>query len=305
MTPADGRAEPSHTFVALHLLACSVTWGSSFLLIKLLGGSLSPVVLASIRALGAAAVLMVFVIAMGRSILPQGREWRDWLVLGTVNGWLPNILVAFALMRMDSGPSALIQAAGPVLTAILTHFFLTGERLTPAKSIGIAIGLLGVGLLIGPKALAGGGSLLAVLAMLLLTLGYAVGNVYARIIPKAEPIRLALGQQTVSAIVASLIAVTFFGVADFAPALDNLPLLVALSIFSTALPIWIFMRLITSAGPTKAAMTGYLVPTVAVILGIVVLGEPIVLRQLVGGLIVFLGVAIVTGVIRLPLRRIA
>lgn len=305
MSTADGRPEPSHLFVAVHLLACSVTWGSSFLLIKLLGGSLSPVVLASIRALGAAAVLMVFVLAMGRSILPQGREWRDWLVLGTVNGWLPNILVAFALMRMDSGPSALIQAAGPVLTAILAHFFLTGERLTLPRSIGIAIGLLGVALLIGPKALAGGGSLLAVLAMLLLTFGYATGNVYARTIPQAEPIRLALGQQTVSAIVATLIAIMFFSAADFAPALDNLPLLLALSVFSTALPIWIFMRLITAAGPTKAAMTGYLVPTVAVILGIIVLGEPIVLRQLVGGLIVFLGVAIVTGVMRLPLRRFA
>ena len=305
MTLDSGRAEPSHVFVALHLLACSVTWGSSFLLIKLLGGSLSPVVLASIRALGAAAVLMVFVLAMGRSILPQGREWRDWLVLGTVNGWLPNILVAFALMRMDSGPSALIQAAGPVLTAILAHFILAGERLTPAKSVGIVIGLMGVGLLIGPKALAGGGSLLAVLAMLLLTLGYAMGNVYARTIPQAEPVRLALGQQTVSAIVATLIAVMFFGVADFAPALDNALLLVALSVFSTALPIWIFMRLITTAGPTKAAMTGYLVPTVAVILGIVVLGEPIVPRQILGGVIVFVGVAIVTGVVRLPWRRVA
>ncbi len=296
----DGTSGPSHGFVVLHLVACSLTWGSSFLLIKMLGGELSPAVLASIRALGAAAFLMLIVLGLGQSILPQGREWKDWLVLGTLNGWVPNMLVAFALVRMDSGPAALIQAAGPLMTAVLGHFFLAGERLTPARTVGILVGLAGVVLLIGPKAFAGGGSLLAVLAMLSLTLGYALGNIYTRRIPRAEPLRLALGQQTASAVFATLLAIGFAGSAGFAPAADNMLLLIALSVFSTALPIWIFMRLITAAGPTKAAMTGYLVPTVALVAGITVLGEPVVPSQVLGGLIVLVGVAIVTGLIRLP-----
>ncbi|MGL4241006.1 MAG: DMT family transporter [Beijerinckiaceae bacterium] len=290
-------------FVVAHLVGCSITWGMGFMLMKLIDGGLSVPVIAAMRALLAAAVLAAAVVAMGRSPLPEGREVKDWLVLGTVNGWAPNMLVAYALLHMDSGPAALIQASGPLMTALLAHAFLTGERLTAARIIGIAVGAAGVALLIGPKAFAGGSTTLAVAAMLLLTFGYAVGNIYARTIRSPEPIRMALGQQAVSAVVATTVALAIFGPSGFAQAPTHAGPLLALGLLATAVPIWLFMRLITAAGPTKAAMTGYLVPATAVVLGVAVLGEPIVPRQIAGGLIVLLGVAIVTGLIRLPARR--
>jgi drug/metabolite transporter (DMT)-like permease len=182
---------------------------------------------------------------------------------------------------------------------------LTGERLNAVKIFGIALGLVGVGLLIGPQALSGKGSLLAIIAMLFVTLGYALGNIYTRRIPTAVPLRLALGQQMASSIFATILAVAIFGFEGFAPAKDHVLPLVMLSVFCTAIPIWFFMRLITYAGPTKAAMTGYLVPAIAVVVGILVLREPIMLRQLLGGITVLVSVAIVTGLIKLPSRRIA
>ncbi len=272
---------------------------------KLIHGELSPVVIATIRALGAAAALAIAVVAIGQSIWPQGREWRDWLVLGTVNGWGPNILVAYALTQMDSGPTALIQASTPLITAILAHAFLPTERVSGGRAVGLALGLVGMGLLIGPKAIQGGGTALGVAAMMLLAVGYAVGNVYARTIPAAEPLRLALGQQSISGIAALVIALGTVGASGFAGAAAHAGPLAALALFSTAMPIFFFMRLITRAGTMPASMTGYLIPTVAVIVGVVVLGEPIVPRQIVGGAIVLLGVAIVSGLIRLPLRRLS
>jgi drug/metabolite transporter (DMT)-like permease len=300
---ASDRQQASNAFVASHLLGCACTWGASFLFMKLIGPGVHPTVVASGRGLLACAALMLVVAAVGQSILPRGREVRDWLVLGTVNGWAPNILVAYALLHMDSGPAALIQASGPIMTALLAHLALASERLTPARLAGIGIGALGVALLIGPRAFAGGATMLAVLAMLVMTFGYAVGNVYARTIPNPVPVRMALGQQAVSALFGTIIAIAVTGPAGFAAVSDRMVPMLALGLFSTALPIWIFMRLITTGGPTKAAMAGYLTPTVAVILGIVVLNEPLELRQIAGGVIVLLGVAIVTGLIRLPVRR--
>jgi drug/metabolite transporter (DMT)-like permease len=296
------NAEPSRSFVVAHLIGCSLTWGSSFLIIKLIDGGLSPAVLASLRALGAAAILCVVVLAVGQSILPKGREWRDWMVLGTVNGWVPNILVAYALERMDSGPGALIQASGPLMVAVLGHFFLAGERLTLTRAIGILVGLVGVVLLIGPKAMAGGAATLAVVAMVALTFGYAIGSIYARTIPNAEPLRMALGQQMVSAVFATLVALGTVGPTGYGNTGTYALLLLVLSFVCTAIPIWIFMRLISRAGPTNAAMTGYLVPAVAMVMGIFVLREPIVLSQIIGGFIVLIGVSIVTGLLRLPQR---
>jgi drug/metabolite transporter (DMT)-like permease len=272
---------------------------------KLIGDGLHPLVTASLRALGALAVLAVFVMIVGQSILPKGREWRDWAALGTLNGWVPNSLVAFALLQMDSGPAALIQSSGPLMTAILAHFFLAGERLNGQKIVGIIIGLVGVALLIGPQAMTGRGTVLAILAMLLVALGYSLGNIYTRRIPSAEPLRLALGQQMASSVFATTIAFVFFGSAGFMPASNHILPLILLSVVSTAIPIWFFMRLITHAGPTKAALTGYMVPAVAVVMGIIVLQEPILLRQIIGGLIVLASVGLVTGAIKFPEVRVA
>ncbi|MGL5115210.1 MAG: DMT family transporter [Beijerinckiaceae bacterium] len=287
-------------FLISHLLANSLTWGSSFLLIKLLGDTLTPVAIASLRAVGAALALGLALLLIRQSIWPKGREARDWLVLGTVNGWAPNVLVAFALSRMDSGPAALIQAAGPLMTAVLAHWFLAGERLTSTRVIGIALGIAGIALLIGPDALSGAATFAAVAAMLLLTLGYSVGNIYARTVPAANPIRLAFGQQIMSAIIATLLVLAWTGADGFRPAAEHMPTLLALSLICTAFPIWIFMRLLTRVGPTRASMTSYLVPAVAVILGVVVLGEPVSTRQIFGGGLVLLSVALVTGLLRLP-----
>jgi drug/metabolite transporter (DMT)-like permease len=303
VSAADAARHPpdaSNGFVIAHLVGCGLTWGCSFLFIKLIGDGLHPTVIAASRAILAAGALMLVVAALGQPLLPQGQEKRDWLVLGTVNGFLPNLLVAYALLHLDSGQAALIQASGPLMTALIAQAVLPGERLTAARLAGIGVGAAGVALLLGPAAFAGGGATMGILAMLLLTLGYAIGNVYARTVTSAAPIRLALGQQSVSMLGGTVIALAIAGPAAFAPVANHLPAVLALGLFATALPIWIFMRLITRAGPTRAAMTGYLVPLTAVVLGVAVLGEPLTLRQIAGGALVLLGVAIVTGLIRRP-----
>lgn len=70
--------------------------------------------------------------------------------------------------------------------------------------------------------------------------------------------------------------------------------MLALGIVCTAIPMTVFMRLIRAAGPTRAAMTGYLVPTVAALMGMLVLGETLELRQIAAGCIILIGVFLVT-----------
>ncbi|MGL4729922.1 MAG: DMT family transporter [Bosea sp. (in: a-proteobacteria)] len=289
------RGEASRGFVLGHLLACALFWGSSFLFIKLVSGDVSPWVIAACRGLIGAATLMLWVAWLGQVPLPRRDEIKHWLILGTSNGWLPNVLVAFALTRLDSGPAAMIQATGPLVTAIIAHMAFADERLTPQRFAGIVLGFIGVGLIIGPDALKGSGTLAGILAMLGVTLGYAVGNLYTRTIRNADATRLALGQQFVSGLVATVLALVLVGAGGFAPVPGHALPLLALGILATALPMAIFMRLITHAGPTRAALTGYLVPTVAVILGIVVLGERLSLMQGAGAITVLAGLALASG----------
>lgn len=297
-TPATVAGEtglgPSRAFVASYLASCSLLWGSSFLLIKLLDGALTPLAIAASRGVIGGLTLALWFLLSGRGILPERRELRHWLVLGTLNGWVPNALVAFALLTLAVGKAAMIQASGPLLTAILAHLAFRDERLSLRRFAGVVIGLIGMALLVGPKALEGGASLLAVVAMVGVTLCYAVGNIYVKTARDTEPSRLALGQQLISGIAAFALALAFDGWQAFELVPRHIWTLLAIGVIATAIPMTIFMRLIREAGPTRAAMTGYLVPTWATLLGVAVLNERLGSLEIVGGLVILVGVYVVT-----------
>jgi drug/metabolite transporter (DMT)-like permease len=281
-------------FLAIHLVACSVLWASGFLLIKLVP-DMPPVALAACRGLIAAASLSAWFLLRRETILPRGREWRDWAVLGTLNGWGPNILVAAALMEIGAGFAAMIQAAGPLVVAVLAHLLFADERLDGRRAGGILVGFVGVAVLIGPTALPSNAeSLSGALLMLLVTTLYALGNVYVRFVPEGDAARLALGQQVVSGPTALALALLFGGPDAFGAAPAHGIVLLALGVVGTAMPIVLFMRLIRKAGPIRAATVGYLLPVWTALLAFVFLGETIAGREVLGGAIVLGGVALVS-----------
>jgi drug/metabolite transporter (DMT)-like permease len=281
-------------FLVAHLLGCSILWASGFLLIKLVP-DMPPVALAACRGLIAAATLSAWFLLRRETILPRGREWRDWAVLGTLNGWGPNILVAAALMEIGAGLAAMIQAAGPLAVALMAHFLFADERLDARRAGGLLVGFVGVGVLIGPAALpSGAASLTGAVLMLAVTLLYALGNVYVRFVPEGDAARLALGQQMVSGPAALALALLFGGPDAFGAAPAHGLALLALGVVATAMPIVLFMRLIRRAGPTRAATVGYLLPVWTALLAFAVLGETVSGRDLLGGAIVLGGVAFVS-----------
>jgi drug/metabolite transporter (DMT)-like permease len=289
--PSNGLPAPR---LALELLAVSTLWGSSFLFVKLTEGALPPAVLAACRGVIGAATLAVVLRAWGTSLTPSPGEWRHWFVLGLTNGWLPNILLAFAMTRITGALGSMIQAAAPLLVALGAHLLFADERLSARRFLGVAVGLLGMGVLIGPSAFVAGADAAGALAMAGAALSYAAGNLYVRAIPRVEPFRLAFGQQLFSGGVALLLALGLHGTGAFAEAPSHLPALLALGVLATAAPMALFMRLIRRAGPTRAAMVGYLQPVVATLLGFAVLGEMVGAREVVGGAIVLAGVWLTT-----------
>jgi drug/metabolite transporter (DMT)-like permease len=87
---------------------------------------------------------MALIVADGAGALPRRDELVPWLVIGAINGAIPNTLVAFALTQMDSGPAALLQSAGPLITALAAHLLFADERLNRAALLGILVGFAGV-----------------------------------------------------------------------------------------------------------------------------------------------------------------
>ncbi|SDR60783.1 Permease of the drug/metabolite transporter (DMT) superfamily [Rhizobiales bacterium GAS113] len=281
-------------FVLAQMLVCSFLWANSFLLIKLIGSDVPPLTLTAIRGAMGALLIAAWLGARGRSILPRGREWRDWAVLGALQGWIPNTLTAYALSEISAALSSMIQACAPLIVAVLAHLLFDEERLSRPRAIGVLTAFGGIGVLIGADAVSGGqGSLAGILAMVVTAVSYALGSLYVRSIPKADPARLALGQQAFSGLPALILVLVLDGGAALTVIPSHFGALAALGIFATALPILLFMNILRTAGPTLGSMNGYLTPIWTALLGTCLLNESIQPREAIGGSIALAGLLIV------------
>lgn len=295
-----GRAA-SRSPILAQMLLCSFLWANSYLLMKLIGADVAPLPLTALRGLMGGGLLALWVLWRGQQVLPKGREWRDWAVLGLLQGLIPNTLTAYALSQIAAGLTSMLQATTPLMVAVLAHFLFADERLSLRRLCGVLVGFAGMAVLIGPSGDSlQSGSFWGALAMIATAVSYALGSLYVRSIPVAEPARLALGQQAFSGIPATLAVLAFFGPQAFAAVPEHLLALTALGIFATALPIVLFMNILRRAGPTLGSMNGYLTPVWTVLLGFLILGETTAPHEIAGGVIVLLGVLLANE--RRPIR---
>ncbi|MCA3600744.1 MAG: DMT family transporter, partial [Methylobacterium sp.] len=133
------------------MLLAAFLWGLSFPIIKAMAGAFPPITLAALRGAVSALTLLLWFSLMRQDLLPRSaREAFDWLILGALNGWIANLLVAYAMQTLPAGKAAMIQACGPLITALIASQLFADERITPRRLSGILVGLGGVALLIGP-----------------------------------------------------------------------------------------------------------------------------------------------------------
>ncbi|MCL1598400.1 MAG: DMT family transporter, partial [Actinomycetia bacterium] len=174
-------------------------WGSTFLLMKVAVPTVPAFAMAAVRGLLAAALLWMVVSWSRRGSKPTPESWTPAIVLGTLSGWLPNVLTAWALLRLASADAGMLSAAGPIFVVILAHFFLKSERLHIGQFVGVVIGFIGVGLIIGfdPDSIRSG-DIFEKLALIAVAISYAAGTVYSRWIGPQDAPRLAMRQQLVA-----------------------------------------------------------------------------------------------------------
>ncbi|MGG5817300.1 DMT family transporter [Falsiroseomonas sp. HW251] len=267
-------------------------WGASFPLLRLVAMDMSPLALAALRGLFAAAGVLAFLLVTRR--LGGRLRLRDWLVMGTTNGWVPNLLTASALGSIEAAPAALIHSATPLVVALMTTVLLRDEQPGPRAVAGLLTGFAGIAVILGPDAVSGRASFEGGLLVLLSTLSYALGTIYARRMRPDSPAQLALGQQLVSGVVALLISLPLAPAGAYDVPASSLLVIALLGIFASALPLTMFLSLLARARVTDASMVGYLQPPFAAAVGALLLGEWPSALVLVGGAIVLAGVWLAT-----------
>jgi len=268
----------------LLFVALCVIWGIPYLLIRVAVRELPPPALIFLRTAPAALLLVPLALHRGE-LRPLLARWR-WVVAYTVvEIALPWLLLFHAELRLSSSVAALLVGAVPLIATVLYRAVGAGGHFDARRLTGLFIGFAGVVVLVGIDMT--GTDPLAVAEMLVVALCYATG-------PLIISRRLA-GLPTLGVITASL-ALTAVG---YAPAgllsmpasvsAETLGAVAALALVCTVLAFLLFFALIREVGPSRSTVITYVNPLVAVLLGVIILGEPLTLGIAVGMPLILLG----------------
>jgi drug/metabolite transporter (DMT)-like permease len=287
-------------------LAASAGWGTGTVVSRVaLGDGATPWEIAMMRGM-LAGVAVVALMALRRSLRrPSHVAVRVGMVMAVTNMAIPFLMGSIALQYASAGFVALPVALVPLVTAVLAHLFLPDDRLTPVKVLGLVVALAGVAVLLlsGDSGLAEGGRpLLAGMLGLVSVASISSGNIYSKRhagsygLLQVSAIQFLLGSILLAA--ASLLVEGRVGVGPAAA----WPEFVYLGLASTVTPFVLYYWLIRRVTATYAAAVGYVVPLIAVVVGVVFLDEVVQPGIAVGGALILAGVVLTD---RLERRRSA
>ncbi len=277
----------------IDLLLLGAIWGASFLFMRVAAPEFGPVPLIAVRVAVAAAFLSVvlshrngFSEMKGR-LVPLG-------VVGALNSAIPFSLFAFATLSLNAGFASVLNATAPLFGALVAYIWFR-ESLSPARVFGLALGFVGVLILVSGR-LSLGGDLSAILACLLAALCYGIAAHYtkARLIG-ASPLVIATGSQIGAAVVLAAPAMYFWPART--PSVSGWLFALVLGVVCTGLAYVLYFRLIARAGAAKAIAVTYLIPVFGMGWGWLFLGERLTASMVLGCAVILLGIAMATGVL--------
>lgn len=280
------------------LLLIAAIWGASYLFIKISLRDFDPVVVSWGRVALGVGVLLPFAYAAGAL-----RGLRGHLLaiatIGMVQVAGPFVLIAWGEQEISSALTGILVASTPVFAALLAFRWDPDDAPRGTGVIGVGLGLAGVALLLGVDLGGSGDELIGGLAIILASLGYAIGGYLVRHrLRGVAPVGVATGVLAASAI--ALLPPAVLLAPATAPDAGPVAALAALGIVGTGLAFGIFYWLIDRVGPSRTFVVTYLAPAFAVLYGATLLSEEITVVTIAGLLLVVGGSWLAAGGLEAP-----
>ena len=278
----------------VYLIALSIVWGSSFILMKYALLGLTPIQVGSLRMIITALVLLPFGFKSLKDLTT-----KNWMHIGLsvlLGTLFPIYLFAIAIKNMDSSLAAILNSFVP-FNALIIGTVIFGFTFQKKQLLGVLIGLLGTILLI-----LNGNSVGNVteykypLMILIASVGYAFNvNIVKRYLQEVKPVAITTGSFLLVLIPALIIlrSTPFFTKLEFTPLVNkSIIYIIILSIFGTAIAKVVFNKLVQISSPVFSTSVTYLIPIVAVFWGFLD-GERLSFTQILSGIVILFGVFLV------------
>lgn len=295
--PFQGDRDASPASVWAALVAVYIVWGSTYLAIRVTVETIPPLLSAAIRFLIAGGILYALTIRRGDHARdrPRAVHWRSAAIIGAAMLFGGNGLVSVAEQRVPSGLASLIIASVP-LWMVAIRVSLLGERVRWLEAAGLMLGFGGIVLLADPFG-DGGADIVGVATLLVASLSWAGGSLFARRAPlPARPLVGTAMQMLAGGLVLTVVATAAGEWADLdiaAISLESLLGLGFLIVFGSLVGFACYVWLLRSARTTLVSTYAYVNPIVAVFLGWAILGEAVTGRTLLAGGVIVTAVALI------------
>ena len=285
--------------VIVAFAAIYTIWGSTYLGIRIAIESLPPLLMAGTRFVIAGPLLYAWSRCRGAA-RPTPKQWLATAIVGGALILGGNGLVTLAEQRVASGLAALLVATVPLWLVVLDWLFLKGEKPTITVVLGLVLGLVGIGLLVGPGDLLGDErvDLVGVGLVLLAAFSWASGSLYSRRAAMPDNILLSTGMQMITGGMLMLLVAGLrgeWGQVDLAAVtLRSWLALAYLTVFGSIVAYTAYTWLLRHVKPAWVGTYAYVNPVVAVFLGWAFAGEDLSVRMLIAAVIIVLAVVVIT-----------
>ena len=290
----------------LQLLVLAALWGASFLFIRVGVTDFGVAPLMALR-VGIGALFLLIVLFARRPVRQSLATLRSralpLVVVGILNSAAPFCLFAYAELTLSAGVTSVINATTPLWGALVAFLWLK-DRLSALRSVGLVIGFLGVLMLVWDQiATPHGGTAtpltaaLAAGAALGATLLYGIAANYTkRYLTGVDALTVAAGTMTGATVVLLPLAVIFWPAAPVS--LHAWGAVIALGVACTGVAYMLFFHLLATIGPARAITVTFVIPIFGILWGALFLGESVSPGMLEGCVVILIGTALATGVIK-------
>lgn len=291
----EGAAGRHRTLLLGSFAVVYFVWGSSYVANKVMALNLPPLLGAAARFTLAGVLMAAIAAARGARLPTAAIEWRHCAVMGFLTVLLSNGINVVALQYVPSNQAALLNASAALFIAMLGTFGARGHALGGRTWIGLALGFLGVALVLWPRGGFSAAHLGWQLAILFGCLGWALTTLYFRTVKPTTPMLMFTAMQMfVGGLMALVVSVAKGDLAAWTWNVPGAAALVYLTLFSSCLAYAAFGYLMVHTTPARLGTYAYVNPIVAAVLGWLLLGETLSGLQLVGSAVILLGVVLVT-----------
>ena len=282
-------AQPTTLQVVVALAAVYLIWGSTYLGIRIALDGYPPFLLGGLRFVTAGALLYAFLRWRGHAP-PTRMQWRNAMVLGLLLVMLGNGLVNFAEMTVSSGLAAVAIASMPLWVGMFSAF--RGRHPSRVEWLGLGVGFAGVVWLNFGSAMSA--SVPGMLALLAATLAWAYGSVWSRDRDLAPPFMNTAAQMLCGGVMMGVLGLLVGERMHDVPALQPTLAVVYLISFGSIVAYSAYSWLLQNVRPALATSYAYVNPPIAVLLGMLTLGEHVDSRMVGAMAVILLGVLIIT-----------